>query len=287
VIFKDKSDYKSFLNICQALYPKFQFFFHSYCLMPNHYHFYIETPRANLSSFMRNLNSLYTQYFNRKYKRVGPLFQGRYKAILIDKEYYSLQLSRYIHLNPVKAGLVKNPEDYEWSSYALFLRQQDPKVFVKTKWLFSQVSTNAKDPREAFRQFTLDGLSDSWEPLKEAKGGSLLGREAFLDEIKNKWVPKKKDSSISRLKELQRPRDIEHIEAAISKLGHDPKLNKKLLVYLLKKFTPFSLKEIGEKIGSLSPSGLCQVVRRLEQAKSEDKRLRGLIKKLEISICQM
>ena len=93
---------------------------HSYCLMPNHYHLLLETPDSNLSRLMQQLNGRYTQSFNRRRKRVGPLFQGRYKAILLDKDQYALALSRYIHLNPVKAKLVTQPEAYEWSSYAVF-----------------------------------------------------------------------------------------------------------------------------------------------------------------------
>ena len=106
-IFKEKEDYEAFLGIILNLWSRLKFVLHSYCLMPNHYHFFIETPQANLSEIMRGINGFYTQAFNRKYKRVGPLFQGRYKALLVDKDAYALHLSRYIHLNPLTSFIIK------------------------------------------------------------------------------------------------------------------------------------------------------------------------------------
>src|SRR3989338_4817159 len=103
-IFQSSQDYEKFLTLLDPLFDRYQVRLHSYCLMPNHYHLYVETPQGYLSKIMRQLDGVYTQSYNRRYKRVGPLLQGRYKAILIEKENYSLELSRYIHLNQVKAG---------------------------------------------------------------------------------------------------------------------------------------------------------------------------------------
>lgn len=132
VIFADKTDYASFLTLLERLHASFGFRVHSYCLMPNHYHLYLETPQGDLPRLMQQLDGRYTQRFNRCHRRSGPLFLGRYKALLVDKEAYSLAVSRYIHLNPVKAKLVRKPEDYAWSSYATFFGQRSPAVFQET-----------------------------------------------------------------------------------------------------------------------------------------------------------
>ncbi len=275
LIFKEKEDYKSFLEILLNLWPRYKFVVHSYCLMPNHYHFFIETPKANLAQIMRGINGLYTQAFNRKYKRVGPLFQGRYKALLIDKDAYSLQLSRYIHLNPLKAGLVKRLEDYEWSSFSIFLGKKEPKIFMDTQWLLSQIGDS-----NAFNQFTLEGLKNSWSPSKEAKHQSVLGDESFVEKIKKEHIPMKKDPTISRLKEFQKPTDTKSLEQRIQALTPDSVLSRKLLVYHLKKHTALSLKEIGRTAGNLSSSAVCQVVNRLESEGKRNLKISDLMKKL-------
>src|SRR3989338_4608181 len=111
-IFRDRGDYERFLALCFKTHHSFKVVLHAYAFLPNHYHLYLETPEANLSRAMRHLDGLYTQSFNRRYTRVGPLLQGRYKAILVDKDNYSMQLARYIHLNPVQAKLAVRPEGY-------------------------------------------------------------------------------------------------------------------------------------------------------------------------------
>ena len=100
-IFQEERDYEKFLELVEDTHRQYQFKVHSYCLMPNHYHLYIETPQGDLSQGMRHIDGVYTQVYNKRRRRVGPLFQGRYKAIVVEKENYSLEISRYIHLNPV------------------------------------------------------------------------------------------------------------------------------------------------------------------------------------------
>jgi putative transposase len=274
VIFKEKDDYRAFLRILINLWPRYKFIIHSYCLMPNHYHFLIETPRANLAQIMRGMNGLYTQTFNRRYNRVGPLFQGRYKALLIDKDAYALHLSRYIHLNPLKAKLTERLEDYEWSSFPIFLGKKEPKIFLETQWLLSQIGNP-----NAFRRFTLEGLKSSWDPIKEAKHQSILGKEIFLEKIKKERIPTKNDPTVSRLREFQKPTETKSLKEQIQALTSDSALSRKLLIYHLKRHTPLSLKEIGGTVGNLSPSAVCQVVSRLESEGKRNKQIYGLLAK--------
>jgi REP element-mobilizing transposase RayT len=116
-IFLDKEDFTDFLRVLCSVVKRYHFILHTYCLMNNHHHLLIETPDVNLSRGMRQLNGLYTQRFNQRHKRVDQLFQGRYKAILVDKDNYLLELCRYVVLNPVRTKMVKNPKDWRWSSY--------------------------------------------------------------------------------------------------------------------------------------------------------------------------
>src|ERR671924_2148265 len=116
-IFRDDFDRKLFLNILSQINQRFNWLCHAYCLMTNHYHLLIETPDGNLSKGMRQLNGVYTQRFNRQHGRVGHVFQGRYKAIIVQKESYLVELARYVVLNPVRARMVRSLAEWPWSSY--------------------------------------------------------------------------------------------------------------------------------------------------------------------------
>src|SRR3990170_8349518 len=120
-IFFDDKDRETFLEILRRTKERYGYLLHAYALMGNHYHLLIETPKANISQIMQNINTSYTVYVNRKYQRSGHLFQGRFKGIIVDKDEYLIALSRYIHLNPVRAKIVQKLEDYKWTSYKAFI----------------------------------------------------------------------------------------------------------------------------------------------------------------------
>src|SRR4030042_35639 len=123
-IFLDDDDRLLFCSVLERVVSRFHLLLHAYCLMNNHYHLLVETPEGNLSKGMRQINGVYTQQLNRRYNRVGHVLQGRYKAILVDKDNYLLELSRYVVLNPVRAGLVKQPSRWAWSSYHAMVGHQ-------------------------------------------------------------------------------------------------------------------------------------------------------------------
>lgn len=132
-IYLEDEDYEVFLATLAEVTKEYQAVIHAYCLMTNHYHLLVETPKANLSQIMKHISSLYTQRFNRKYQKDGGLFRGRYKSILVDEDAYLLQLTRYIHRNPVevKKKVVKQLSDYRWSSYPAYINEAKA-----AKWLY-------------------------------------------------------------------------------------------------------------------------------------------------------
>jgi REP element-mobilizing transposase RayT len=130
-VFKSNRDREKFLEYLESATWRYNGVMHAYCLMDNHYHLLVETPSGNLPEIMRHINGAYTTYFNIKRARSGPLFQGRYKAILVDVDEYAKELSRYIHLNPVRAKMRSRPEEYRWSSYRSYIGDRKP-----PEWLY-------------------------------------------------------------------------------------------------------------------------------------------------------
>ena len=147
--------------------------------MTNHYHLLLETVEGNLSKGMRQLNGLYTQGFNRRHVMVGHLLQGRYKAILVQKEAHLLELSRYVVLNPVRAGMVALPEDWGWSSYSPVISDQIAPKWLDTDWLLGQFGTQRATARRAYKKFVLQGRGLP-SPLQASKHQLLLGDENFI-----------------------------------------------------------------------------------------------------------
>lgn len=151
-IFEEEGDYQVFLAILESCLSKYGCILHAYCLMTNHFHILIETDEMEIAKFMKQLASCYAIYFNKKYAYQGHLFEGRYKSCLVRDDAYFLQTSRYIHLNPAKAGMVEHPEDYPWSSYRTMIGLQDDRI--------TQISrTHAYFGRNAvfrYRQFVED-----------------------------------------------------------------------------------------------------------------------------------
>lgn len=143
-IYRDDTDRAFWMQVLAEVCARFQFVVHSFCQMGNHYHLLLETEHANLSDGMRQLNGIYSQYFNRRHDMVGHVFQGRYKAILVQKESYLLELARYIVLNPVRANIVALPEDWSWSSYRLMIGTAPPPSWLSAQWILEKF--NASQP---------------------------------------------------------------------------------------------------------------------------------------------
>ena len=203
-IYDDDEDRVIFLDQLGQVVSNFNWLCHSYCLMDNHYHLIIETLDSNLSKGMRQLNGVFTQASNRRHKRSGHLFQGRYKAILVDKENYLLELTRYVVLNPVRAkGMISHIEDWPWSSYLSFIGKAEANEWLTTDWVLSQFGSNKQGARENFQKFVLEGLGQKLNIWSGIKGQIYLGDEKFVSAMQNKI--EKRDNDWSIPKKQQRP----------------------------------------------------------------------------------
>ncbi len=183
-IFRNDKDRIYFLELLGAITDRLHWLCHAYCLMDNHYHLVIETPEGNLSRGMRQVNGMYTQRYNWKYKKTGHVFQGRYKAIIVDKDSYLLELCRYVVLNPVRAHMVEKPEEWKWSSYGATAGTDECAPFLTTDWLLSQFSQKKKKAQALYQQFVLEGLTRE-SPWKELKGQIFLGDKTFIESVKS------------------------------------------------------------------------------------------------------
>ena len=182
-IFIDDEDWGQFLDVLSTVVERFKWLCYAYCLMENHYHLLIETPNANLSKGMRELNGVYTQGFNQRHRRVGHLFQGRYKAILVEKDNHLLSLCRYVVLNPVRVGLIKRPEQWRWSSYRVTMGLVKRPSFLTIDWVLSQFGGRKKVAMEKYRRFVMEGIGKEspWETLK---GQIFWGTEEFIKQLR-------------------------------------------------------------------------------------------------------
>lgn len=287
-IFKGPKDYESFFFRSLEIHKRFKVIFHAYSLMPNHYHLMVETPEGNLSRAMRHLDGVYTQGFNQRYKRVGPLFQGRYKAVLVEKESYSLELSRYIHLNPVKAGIVKRPEDHPHSSFRHYLARGKQPEFLETDWLLGQFHQGGRGGSGRFYQFTLDGLKADWMPEERLQGGAVLGSGDFFEKIRRKYLEGRQDGEIPILRRSQKIPGLKEIQACIESCVDDQGMRKRFLVWALKRHTPLKLREIAERSGGgISYSAVSQICRRLEKESQKNRTLQTMIRRIETEVSKV
>ena len=196
-IFRDDADREEFLAVLTAVVERFQWRLYAYCLMDNHYHLMVETPKADLSLGMRHLNGVYTQRFNRRHGRVGHVFQGRFKAIVVDKQAYLLELSRYVVLNPVRARMVKDPARYRWSSYRASAGLEDHPAFLDVPRLLAHFAHSLPAARRRYVAFVEEGVRTP-SPWEQVQGQVLLGEQAFLRKVAPKLKSKAQAKEIPK-----------------------------------------------------------------------------------------
>lgn len=277
-IFLSEQDFQKFLEYLKTAKDKFKFYLYAYCLMGNHYHLLVETTQPNISRIMQYLNTSYTIYYNVKRKKCGHLFQGRYKSIIVEADSYLLELTRYIHLNPVRAKIVGSPEKYKWSSYLEHIKTYKKGIIDKI-----ELSRYFKLSANAYEKFVLEGIGKTLTPFTNIYAGFILGRENF---IKDKLAVLKsqiesKDFAYRKLLQSQDPEQIIQKVAdyykkeseTLYKARKKPLLAKKIAVYLLKKLTALSNKEIGDMF-NIGYSGVSWINKSVEELALKDGRIK-------------
>jgi REP element-mobilizing transposase RayT len=285
-IFFSKKDYDKFKEYVGEAKEKYRFILHGYVLMTNHYHLLIETPEKNLSKIMHHINSSYTSYTNVKRKRSGHLFQGRFKAILVDKDSYLLELSRYLHLNPVRAKIAERPEDYPYSSYKTYILSQG-ETLVTRSTILEMFTTKEAESRTRYKSFVEASLGEDVEsPLKKVYGGMILGGERFIKDVLGKVAEEQLEKeAVSHRKALRAPYGAEEVLQAVCK--HYGILReeitsagggevRKICLYLLKKHTIAHTREIGDLL-NMSYAAAAKMYQRFAKELAKDEDLRRVV----------
>ena len=281
-VFKSPRDRKKFLSYLESATERYGAVVHVYCLLDNHYHLLLETPLGNLSKIMQHINGAYTTYFNIKRERSGHLFQGRYKAILVEADAYAKELSRCIHLNPVRASMVKTPEEYKWSSCRYYTVERKAPSWLQRGFILSYFHTKPAAAMKIYRNFVQRLLEKEYKsPLAKLSHSVILGSTEFVDEITDRILRgKPANRELPALREtISRP-GLDYIEqVADATLQQDERLARQVKLYLCHRYSGKRLREIGKRFG-VSESGVTQASRRVRIKMNRDKRLGKLIRKM-------
>ncbi len=267
----------------------------AYCLMTTHYHILLQTPDGNISRCMRHLNSIYTQRYNRRHGFDGQLFRGRYKSILACNDSHLLQLVRYIHKNPVKAGLVNDMPDYEWSSYKGYLSYAKKWKWLYKDYIFSMITQKKQGRLKPFIEFMQENDSEEVTRLFSLKKlPSFFGPESFITGIKEKYYFKKKCYEIPESKGLSPTSDtiisavcehygVSFAELLITRRGvfNEP---RNIAVYLLRQVRGESLNNISELFNIKAYSTVSSILRRVSRLKKSDRKIKKQVSEIQDSV---
>jgi putative transposase len=283
--FLDGGDFKIFLDCLSDYKRRYGFHLYAYALMINHFHLLVEVGSIPLSRIMQSLLFRYTRYFNRRHGEVGHLFQGRYKAILCDKDAYLLELVRYIHLNPVRARIVREPEDYEWSSHLRYLGKGGDGL-IEDEFVLEQLSNKRSLGRRRYRQFVREGMASGYEKkYYRVKDQRYLGDDSFVE-----WVERERGGE-SQTWVYDVPLEVISEGTSITMGVAREKLysmtrdregarGRGIVGYLARKVSGYRLREIADHFGR----GLVTIsegVRKVEELEQKDKSFR---KKLSLIV---
>ena len=241
-IYHDDNDRQTWLDVFSQVCARFNWRCHAWCLMNNHYHILIETAEGNLSQGMRQLNGVYTQKSNRRYGRVGHVFQGRYKAILVQKDAYLLELSRYVVLNPLRAGMVNDLHEWLWSSYGAMVGESPSPDWLETDWILACFGKQRKRAIAKYIDFVRAGvgLPPVWGNLKYQM---YLGSDEFVEGMRGKLGDSKKEHlrEISRLQRRPLAQPLQWYEENVA--------DRKKAMALAYASGDYTMKEISEWFG--------------------------------------
>ncbi len=282
--FRKTDDYRLYLKFLSEYKEAFGFLLYAYVLMPNHVHLLIQTVDVSLSKIMHRLQFRYTRNFNLKYRTWGHLFQGRYKAILCDRDAYLLELTAYIHLNPVRADLVKDPADYPWSSYSSYLgRERNPVADVDA--VLGQFSERRDVARRRYDRFVRERVVQGHrEDFYETRDQRFLGNDAYLEEVErqiNEKIPFIYEMTLREIalrvgSTFKIPIDLLYS----STRARQGAWGRAVCAYLGSRLGGFRVREIAEHFNRDS-AAIVYGMKRVEESLREDKSMRAKLTNLE------
>lgn len=277
-VVKDDADRSRRLYWLRRTVETYGWRLHAFVLMDNHEHLFVETPEANLSAGMQHLNGSYTGYYNRRHRRSGHLFQGRYKAQLIENEGHFQEVSRYIHLNPVRAKVVDRPENWRWSSYRGYHRGARRLPWVTYSRVLGEFGRNAERAMREYRQFVAAGVGAMPPcPWAESVAGLVVGGERFVERIRGMLGKRKVEPSLSSLEVLRLRPTLERIVAVVAEsFGTDPScwstgrriddVSRAVAAFLARRKYGYRAGQVAEALGYASHGGVVTAIGRIENA---------------------
>jgi putative transposase len=290
-IFFSGEDYSRLFLLLQEGAERFRYRVHAFCCMPNHLHLVLQVSDIPLSQSMQNLSFRYTQWINRRHDRRGHLFQGRYKALLVDGDTYLLELVRYVHLNPVRCGMVTDPADYSWSSHQAYLGQENL-PWLTTDWVLGQFSKDRPGAQRLYSSFVFDGLAEGHRRdfHKGVGDRRVLGDDLFLEQIAENAgdLPKSKPTLDEIIILVCQNYGVEKADLVNPSQRRHLAEARAMVAWLAKSFESATLTEVGRclnrDVGTMS-SALRRLVQRAEEVselKEEMEKFQGKMRiKLE------
>ena len=277
----DDADRMKRLAWLERVVGEFGWVLHSFCLMTNHEHLFVQTPHANLGPGMKLLNAAYTQYINKRHRRCGHLFQGRYKAHLVEQDGYFAALSRYIHLNPVRARMVDDPANYAWSSFPGYVRKSKQPAWVTSRTVLAGHGPGPDAARRRrYARYVRAGVDDPPEaPWSKVLKSGVIGSQVFVDEVKERLaILKDQPGQPAATPWIDRPGLDEVISAAADKLDADASswvagrrlvtADRALVAFVAMKAYGYRGKELSDALGYRSQSSVPAAIRRVESSTS-------------------
>jgi len=291
-VFLDEQDYSLFVELLKEVVDMYKVRVAAYCLIPTHYHLLIQTPGGDLSRCMRHLNGIYTQRFNRAHHCDGQLFRGRYKSILVDADSYLLELVRYIHRNPLETGLVKELNQYTWSSHKGYLSNTKKWNWLHKSFIFSLFARDRKEGIKTYKRFVLmESPEEISRIFSQRKFPSMLGSKKFINRVKKKFSRKKRHDEIPESRRLAP--GSEKIKKAICKAYGIKKSSllssrrgvvnepRNVAIFLMRRLRGEKLEEIGRQFGIAKYSSVSSVIVKMKRDISADRRLKARVKNIE------
>jgi REP element-mobilizing transposase RayT len=282
-IFKTDKDRERFLSYLQSAHERYGAIIHVYCLMDSHYHLLLETPWGNLSEILHHVNGAYTTYFNVKRQRSGHLFQGRYRAILVEKDAYCQELSRYIHLNPLRGGMVKDLTRYAWSSYRYYIGLKKKPSWLETGDILGYFGEEGLRTQRKYRGYVEEAIAvELKDPLAAVFASTFLGSQEFIKQVvqRTKILKDSDTRNIPVLRALVERPSLEEIKKRVGDMvePEDP-LFKKFCIHISHGYGGFSLREIG-RFYDMKESAVSQASRRFKHTITEEQSLRKLLRQI-------